>query len=139
MKKQKLIIDYEYDFELWGIVSSIKEYKLAWQINNAFPLELMREADIKVSSEKMSLSIVNYKSSSENSVIRLLKNKSIAEKAIFYLVPELKKIDYFFIIDSDDDTFPIENLYHCLNKCSGVEYLTKIDLSKLNSKDNLLF
>jgi hypothetical protein len=69
----------------------------------------------------------------------MLKNKAVDDEQLKYLNPELKEVDYFFIIDTEDDTFPIENLYHCLNDLNSVQYLLSIDINNLKSKDNLIF
>jgi len=71
-------------------------------------------------------------------VVRLLKNKFSEEGKLVYLLPELKHLDYLLIIDSHDDTFQIENLYHCLLKLKAIEYLNEIDLDNLKSKQNLI-
>ena len=44
----KLVMDYEYDFDLYGIVAPIKEYKLAWLLNNEFGWNLSKSKDIEV-------------------------------------------------------------------------------------------
>ena len=48
MKKSKLVIDYEFDFELLGIISSAKGYKLAWELNQALGIQLVKQPDLVV-------------------------------------------------------------------------------------------
>ena len=140
MAKHKLVVDYEYEFTVWGIVSSYKEHKIAWEINNSSFLELAREPDIQSSSTKTGVfHIINFKYETENSIIRLLKNKLTEDGKLTYLVPELKHLDYLLIIDSQDDTFQIENLYHCLLNLKAIEYLKEIDIDNIKSKQNLIF
>jgi hypothetical protein len=138
--RHKLVIDYDYSFKVWGIVSALKDFKIAWLLNHNTFLELNRQPDVRSHSAKGGdFHIVNFKYETENTVVRLLKNKMSEEGQLHYIIPELKHLDYFLIIDSDDDTFQIENLYHCLTKITLLEYITRINLDELKSKENLLF
>jgi hypothetical protein len=42
MKKSKLLIDYEFDFELLGLSASAKGYKLAWELNQVLGIQLVK-------------------------------------------------------------------------------------------------
>ncbi|MBK7651374.1 MAG: hypothetical protein IPJ20_12460 [Flammeovirgaceae bacterium] len=46
MKKKRLEIEYTFDFELIGIISSAKGYKLAWEINLALSARLVKQVDL---------------------------------------------------------------------------------------------
>ena len=48
MKKSRLAAVYEFDFELIGIVSMVKEYKLAWNLNQLNLFHLVKAEDIKI-------------------------------------------------------------------------------------------
>ena len=48
MKKNRLASDYPFDFELIGIVSSVKEYKLAWHLNQLPEFHLIKAEDVKI-------------------------------------------------------------------------------------------
>ena len=39
---------YEIDYDLFGIVSNIKEYKLAWILNKIFSIDLIKVDDLSV-------------------------------------------------------------------------------------------
>ena len=43
MRKSKLIIEYEYDFNLIGLISTAKGYKLAWELNQALGIHLVKQ------------------------------------------------------------------------------------------------
>ena len=45
MKRTKLVIDYEYDFNLIGIISTAKGYKLAWELNQALGIHLVKQSE----------------------------------------------------------------------------------------------
>ncbi|WP_370539754.1 IPExxxVDY family protein [Algoriphagus sp. Y33] len=46
MKKAKLLIEHTYDFELLGLVSPVKDYKMAWLINRELDLNLIKYDDL---------------------------------------------------------------------------------------------
>ena len=48
MKKSKLIIDYTFDFELIGLISIVKGYKLAWELNHILQINLVKQPDLVV-------------------------------------------------------------------------------------------
>ena len=97
MKKRKLEAEFDYNFLLFGVISALKEYKLAWHLNNTFELQLNKVHDIAIDFLKsQNLIISNYLYETEHSQIRLLKNRSVDqfEEHSVYMVPELKKFDY---------------------------------------------
>ena len=52
MKKSRLDIEYDFDFELLGIHSSARGYKLAWEINQALGIQLVKQPDLVVGFKK---------------------------------------------------------------------------------------
>src|SRR5210317_1105131 len=100
MAKNKLIIEYEYDFSLFGINSISKDYRLAWLINKYLDLHLRKEEDIKISFlNDENLVISNYLYETEHAQLRMLKNKSEDRKSdkMSFLIPELNKFDYLIM------------------------------------------
>ena len=53
MSKSKLVIEYEYDFNLYGVISLSKDYKLAWLINKELGLHLCKEGLLSISGAQM--------------------------------------------------------------------------------------
>ena len=100
MAKNKLVIEYEYNFDLYGIISISRDYKLAWLINQALGIHLVKEKDIKINFlNNEELVISNYLYNTEHTQFRLLKNKSEASKSdsLRYLIPELNRFDYLIM------------------------------------------
>src|SRR5678816_3342514 len=78
MKTLRLDLDYEYDFELYGLVSSSKEYSLAWALNKYFNFRLVKQKDLCFDFiSKGRLVISNYLHRTEHYSIRLFRNKSV--------------------------------------------------------------
>ena len=142
MPKNKLIINYSFDFELFGIISTIKEYKLAWLINKHLDFHLIKEKDIVyefINLDKIVIS--NYLYETENVSIRLLKNKSENKNSdkSGYLIPELLKFDFFIMKDGDIDGRGDRNFLSKLQDINEIQYITSLDIGKLKSKENLIF
>ncbi len=139
MKRQRLEVSYEIDFDVYGIVSVYKDYKLAWYLNDSLNIELVKGKDLNLQFVDYNLIISNYLFETENTQIRLLKNRSpendSGEGA--YFVPEMTNLDYFLIVRGTDE---FENdLRISLRKIGGIEYVIKINIDQLKSKDNFIF
>lgn len=140
MKKIKLLVEHQYDFDLLGLVAPVKDYKMAWLINNSLGTRLVKTDDFELDlMNQATLKISKYFQEKEHGFIQLLKNRSQGEGSnSFYLVPELKVMDYFLLLQ--DYTFEMD-LNHYIENLSGNQFIqtvVKLDISKLKSKDNLL-
>lgn len=142
MKKRKLEAEFDYDFLLFGIISAIKEYKLAWLLNSQLDVQLDKVKDIEIEFlQSQNLIISNYLYETEHSNLRLLKNKSMdqIEDNSAFLVPELKRFDYFLIIRGFEDTFASLDLKNKISSIPKVQYVQNFSIEKLKSKENLIF
>jgi len=142
MKSNKLIVDFDYSFKMLGIISSAKEYKLAWNINQLLKIHLIKAEDINLQFQKdCNILVSTYLYFTEYSQVRLLKNKSIEFSNIAkpYLIPELKDYDYFIHIIDEGGIFDEEWMKEQLQTCSAIQYIKVIDVTELKSKDNLIF
>ncbi|MCZ6900568.1 MAG: IPExxxVDY family protein [Bacteroidetes bacterium] len=141
-KRNKLIVDYDYNFNLIGMISPVKDYKLIWSINHQLNVKLVKNTDLILEYlNQQKLVISNFLFETENSSLRILKNKAEDgdELKKSYLLPELKNFDYFLMLEGSGDTFNISELEGKLKNLEIIQYLTKIDVSKLKSKENLVF
>jgi hypothetical protein len=142
MKKTRLAADYSINFTLLGLTSTSKEYKLAWYINNLLQINLKKQDDIIIqflNDDKLIIS--NFLYLSENSLVRLVKNKSHQDddSSSLYLIPELKNFDYFLQISDEAESFDLQEVISKLSKGGVIEFITRIDSEKLKSKENLIF
>jgi hypothetical protein len=140
MKKAKLQIEPAFDFELLGIVSPIREYRMAWLVNQELDLNLVKADDLELeflNAEK--LEIAQYFLSLPHGFIQLLKNKAInSTKQAAYLIPELKNLDYFLLVQDETEELDLINFVKKLSQNPLVQSIVRIDISKLKSKENLL-
>ena len=140
MKKAKLQIEPTFDFELLGIVSPIREYRMAWLVNQELEINLVKADDLELeflNSEK--LEIAQYFLSLPHGFIQLLKNKALnSSQQLAYLIPELKNLDYFLLVQDETEELDLINFVKKLSQNPLVQSIVRIDISKLKSKENLL-
>lgn len=139
MKEIRLKADINYDFDLFGITSSIKDYKLAWLINSQLHVNLHKADDHIVEfNEANKLETGCFEFSDNGNRLKLLNNKVYKEKnkAQDYLIPELKHFDFFLLVEGQQ--LEVTNLTNKLKQINKLEFITKIDVMKLRSKENLI-
>ncbi|MBL3657966.1 IPExxxVDY family protein [Fulvivirga sediminis] len=138
MKKTKLFIEHVYDFDLLGVISSVRFYKMAWCINKTLSVRLKKEEDIslEVKNERTSL-FGNYIFENESCYLQLYKNKSLdGENA--YLIPEMQHYDYLIKSSLEYQSFAAEEIIKALKEVTWIEYIAAIEVNNLKSKDNFL-
>ncbi len=140
MKKSRLLIEHTYDFELLGLVSPVKDYKMAWLINRDLQLGLRKEVDLELEFvTSPNLKISQYFLSLPHGFVQLLKNRALnSTNQVSYLVPELKSMDYFLLVQDETFQISIDTFVQELSKNQFIQNVMKLDIEKLKSKENLL-
>jgi hypothetical protein len=140
MKKAKLLVEPTFDFELLGLVSPIREYRMAWLINQEMDLNLVKADDLELEFlNAPKLEISQYFLSLPHGFIQLLKNKALnSSQQLAYLIPELKNLDYFLLVQDETEQVQLSAFIDQLSKNSLIQSIVRIDISKLKSKENLL-
>ena len=142
MKKNKLIASFDFDFSVLAIASQLKEYKLAWLINQKLGINLVKQPDeIFDFLGDNQLCISNYLYRTENSKIRLIFNRSRegSSSNFQYLIPELKQFDYLILIEGFEDTWLITEVRDLLRNISGIQMVNQVGVDHLKSRENLIF
>jgi hypothetical protein len=142
MKTFYLDNDYEYDFDLYGLVSSGKDYTMAWWLNKLFEMRLTRQKDLCFTLPgREQLFIANYEFITEHSIIRLLRNKGLGTSTLRkpYLLPELKEYDFVLQITGSLPKRYTQSLLNTLLHIPLVEYVKQFDPLSLKFKENLIF
>jgi hypothetical protein len=141
MKKTRLVTNFDYDFDLIGLVCNIREYQLAWHINQATHLHLVKTDDIALEFNNNTRMIIScYVDESELHQHHLLKNKLVAGNSTHKLMlPELREFDYFLKLESNLDDFDIDPLISDLKNIPAISYLVKLDVNLIKNKENLLY
>lgn len=150
MKKTRLVIDYEFDFELIGITTPARGYKLAWEINQRLGINLVKQADLVVgfkNTEEKSFSFYAFQTPLNR--LKLFKNKPTnaemvspsepadKESGKYFLIPEFPHFDFIILAAMEDQT--PQQLIDLIKSIPSVQLAAPIPLEGLKSKSNFIF
>jgi hypothetical protein len=140
MKKSKLIVEYEIDFDAYGVASSAKGYKLAWEINKRLGINLIKQDDLIVGLKKnIEKSFTYFSFETSLNRLKLLRNRPVEElSGKYFLVPEFPHFDFIILARLNELNInePLEDL---LRQIPAVELVSRIDMDNLKSKSNFVF
>jgi hypothetical protein len=159
MAIHKLHIDEfdEVDYELIAIHTSLEDYRLAYFLNQKLPIFLSKsknEIQINIKEGITFFSRFIYENANTDCCWSLVQNKNevttlstnnqnlfgdtsfeVATKA--FLLPELKKVDYFLKIENSDAE--MEKIIASMNTISQIATVYCVDSNNIKSKNNLIF
>ena len=139
MRKTKLVIENVFEGNVIGVVSTLKDYKLAWSINQVFNIELALQPPIVMEFLKApDLVITNFLFEDEFCAYRLLRNRG-NDLNSGYLIPELVNFDYFILLTGEEEILPDQTVIDQLRNVNGISFFQQIDVNRLRSKDNFIF
>src|SRR5687767_9364477 len=151
MKKSKLLIEYEFNFELLGVASTARGYKLAWDINQLLGIRLIKQPDLLVgfkNTEEKSFSFYAYETALNR--LKLFKNKPAyaetasagesaeQERGKYYLIPEFPHYD-FIILAAMEEQYAHHKLIDLIRSIPSVQLVAPIPMEGLRSKSNFIF
>jgi hypothetical protein len=133
--RKLLIEDEKPTFQIIGISSLLKDYRLCFFLNSVFELDLkLLESDFKLNFDKVTKSheirFYHGANTLKNLEVYLFSNK---QKDIF-LLPELKKLDYGIKVFSLDK---IDEKVKQINNIEGIETAMILPLQKIKSLHNI--
>jgi hypothetical protein len=139
MKKRRLEVEFAYDFELMGLISSARGYKLAWEINHTLGVNLVKKDDLKMTTREGDFFFSFYSHQSAVNTFNLFRNRSNEgdNKGIF-LVPEHPHLDYILYAKGDEE-MGSKRLQEVLRNIPSIELVAFLPLAALKSKDNFIF
>jgi hypothetical protein len=139
MKRKRLEIEYSYDFELLGIATSVRSYKLAWELNRALHVDLHKGEDLKVTTREGEFFFSFYSHQSAVNTVSLFRNRSNESEAKgIFLVPEHPHLDYILYARGNEEVSGIR-LQELLREIPSIELVAFLPLAALKSKDNFIF
>lgn len=137
-----LDIEYDIDYQLIGVISNVKEVKIAWFIGRVLELNFEKKEDLvfHLPGNKQLL-ISNFIVEAEYFTFRLLKNKAYKANGISkpYLLPEVKNYDYLIQLEGEYSLLTVEDIKAALREDAVVQYADIIDVDSLKSKENLIY
>ncbi len=138
MGKKKLEVKSHYNFLIWGLVSPFEGHRIAWNLNQCFEFNLVREADIQIENKPLKAddfyAYYLYEDQLNIFKVELIKNITNTSR----LVPELKNIDYLLLVKGELDFFEPEAFRQLLNRISVIQSAIEIPINKLKSRAMLI-
>jgi hypothetical protein len=150
----------EVDYVLIAIHSTLEDYRMAFFINQKLPIMLSKckeEIIVKAKNEEVLFSKFVFDDSSNDLLWTLIQNKNeiitkekIKNQTLFlnseveietkvYLLPELKKVDYFLKIENNQTDAALEETISKLLDIKRISTAYKVEVNNIKSKNNLIF
>jgi hypothetical protein len=133
-KKLSIDIDYFEGYQMLGIVSSLKDYTLAFYINTKLDIELKKYNDIRFSDKSDNIYGFSWYYFFNNHVsakIYLISNKSASAR----LIPSKKQMDYFMLFkDFSNIGFATSSIQN-IRKINNVMAVFNLDLNNIKDAD----
>lgn len=135
---KKQIIDLYFDFSIWGINAAMEDYRVCWHLNELLHWKLKRISDIEYYSPKLkeykSFHAFSYNNEMDFYTLEFIQNKKDGQ----ILIPELKNIDYFLLLNGEEDYFDESSFLASFSKVTAIQNIIPIDVQAIKSKQNLL-
>jgi hypothetical protein len=139
LNRKFLKFEIDLDFVLIAVTTSLKDYRICYLINKFLNFNFTKSPDLSVEirpdEEPVMFSIYHFNSGENGTDSYFIANKGTEG----YLVPEMKKADYFLMIKNYIDESELDSLISTLNKIPEIVAAVKIDPKKIKSRENLLF
>jgi hypothetical protein len=130
-----LEIEDEYDFEIIGVSSHEKDYRLAWSLNKTLGWRLVRIEDAVVEGKRSTTYHARFRwmHPVDQTVFTLIDNKT--PEGTF--LPDLAQFDYVLKIEQPGES-TMKRLQEGLRKTDFVLAFQMQEVDKLKFKDHLL-
>ena len=139
LNRKFLKFEIELDFVLIAVTTSLKDYRICYLINKCLNFNFVKNADLEVDiyrgAAPVYFSIYNYKWEDSETDFYFIANKG----SDGYLIPEMKKADYFLMVKNYINDNELDTIVAGLNKIPEIVAAVKIDAKKVKSRENLLF
>ncbi|NML66700.1 IPExxxVDY family protein [Hymenobacter sp. RP-2-7] len=142
MKTFTLESDYACNFALYGLVSSTRDYTLAWLLNGSLRLRLRRQPDFLLHLVQQGpLAFSYYLHATEVLTLRLLRNRALLPTALAkpFLAPDIREYDYLLHVEGGEGELAGTELLDRLTALGAVQYASELDPNDLKYKENLFF
>ncbi len=155
MAVHKLLDDFDdNEFTLIAIHSQLEDYRLAYFINQHLGVQLQKTSEVATTVHSF---FSNYEWMDEQQDIlwNLVANVTLSNKpnqqeafSLFdqggqftkeYLIPEMKKVDYFLKIDAEEIYVELSENLKKIQRIPNIITTYKVDTDQLKSRINLIF
>ncbi len=123
-----------------GIMAPIKDYQFCWHLNNLLGLDfrINNEIEIQLTKKHRNYFFAVYEFAEEHtSLVHYLYNNQFDGE---YLLPELKHLDFLWLLKGDAITeLALQHLIESIKKIKGVQLVLELPNEKIKNKDHLVF
>ena len=136
-KKYILEVEEDYDFEVYGLASHERNYRVCWEINVLAKINLALKSGCvfnRVDSELVEHMVYMFEDEDYGSRIHLICN----QQGDSILLPKHKNLSYLLKVEN----YPTDNLnklLQVLKTSSLILTVFKLDLDTLKFKEKLIF
>lgn len=140
LNTQEIEDEFFEDTKLLGIVTSVKDYKFCWNLNNILGLDFRvnHEIEIHLNRKKRTyfFSVYEYHEPNTSLCHYLYNNLYDGE----YLLPEFKNLDFLWLMKHDtvSDEY-LNQLKQMLMNIPGVQLVTELTNEKIKNREYLIF
>ncbi len=139
LNKTTLKFELDLDFKLLAISTQLKDYIFCFKINKQLSTDFCKISDLELpfnaGDENNYFSRYFYLMPEADTELYIIANKGFEG----FLVPEMKKADFFILIRNYIDLEDLKQLISQLNKIPEILVAIEVDPKKLKSKENLIF
>ena len=159
MATHKLLLDddFEYDFLLLAIHTSLEAYQIAFALNKSLGLQLARRSeDLNLIKEKhqANFSLFEYENKRDYVTYHLFSNKTKTllenvaqglfsdEREILVrdlFINDLPKVDFFLKVYDEANAFAKAKILKQINEIPQIVTAYSVDTDELKTKQNLIF
>lgn len=132
-KKLTLDINLLEGIEMLGIVTHLKDYRLAYYLNNAMKIQLKKYADFQFAGDEGQFSWYYFTEGGNNHNITLISNNHPEGKLVTNY-----KADYLLLIKNIFDEELVAEFITKLRKISDISLVFQMQLAKVKNIDFLL-
>jgi len=139
LNRTTLKFELDLDFVLLAVTSQLKDYMFCFKINKQLGTDFCKVTDLELpfnaSNEIFYFSRYFFLMPETETELYIIANKGTEG----FLVPEMKKADFFLLIRNYIDEDDLKLIISKLNKIPEVLVAVEVDPKKLKSKENLIF
>lgn len=137
MPKLVLEIEEDYAFDLIGICSHNKDYRLVWELNKVLEIDLFKDENYEIKRKEQIQSHAFFHFCDEENLVDFYLIANRSENGM--LLPEEKKCDYLFLIKGNTSEQATIKTLQKIGKIKSVLAMYQIPVKELKSKENLVF
>ncbi|MBS1530454.1 MAG: IPExxxVDY family protein [Bacteroidetes bacterium] len=136
MNRKTLKFEIDLDFALIAITTSLRDYRLCHYINKRLHFNFAKSPDLELMQNNIPVyfSLYQYHWEASDTDFYFIGNKGSEG----YLIPEMRKVDYFIMIRNYITDDELEKLVSDINRMQEVVAAVKVDPKKIKSRENLL-